>query len=76
MPMGSPKYVKGNDPVAHPKVLARCTSFSLLMLMGTIIDLEKLILRPVESLKNYRIPFKKKSCGAEASRMMSVSSAY
>ena len=61
MPMGSPNYVKGNDPVAHPNVLARCTSFLLLMLMGTINDLEKLILRPVESLKDCRIPFKKKS---------------
>lgn len=59
MPMGRPKYVKGNDPVAHPNVLARCSSFSLLMLMGTIIDLEKLILKLVESLKDWRIPCRK-----------------
>jgi hypothetical protein len=44
--------------------------------MGTIIDVEKLIFRPVESLKACRMPFRKKSYVAEASMMIKVSSAY
>jgi hypothetical protein len=39
-PIGNPRYVNGKDPVWQPKVLAKCTSFSLLKLIGTIIDLE------------------------------------
>ena len=40
------------------------------------MDLEKLIFNPVESLKDWRTPLRKKSCVAEASKMIKVSSAY
>lgn len=76
MPIGRPKYVNGKDPVAQSKVLARWSNFSFLTLIGTIIDLENLIFRPVELLKDWRIPFRKNSYVAEASRMIRVSSSY
>jgi len=36
---GKPRYVKGNEPVEKPKVLAKRLSLCSLILIGTIMDL-------------------------------------
>lgn len=68
--------MKGRVPVKQPKVAARCFSLSSEMLIGTIIDLAKLTLRPVEEAKEFNKAFRVKSCLPHPSMIISVSSAY
>ena len=48
---GIPKYVIGNVPVVHPRTAARTFICSSSTLIGTITDLPKLTLSPVNRLK-------------------------
>jgi hypothetical protein len=68
--------VKGIDPTAHPKVLARCKVLDSVTLMGTRRDLWKFTCKPVESEKDLSNPFKLKRVLPSAGRMNNVSSAY
>jgi hypothetical protein len=75
-PSGNPRYVKGKVPTEQPKVLARRSSFSYGVLIGTIMDLWKLTFSPMDSEKELSKAFRKKSYLAQPSIMMRVSSAY
>jgi hypothetical protein len=68
--------VKGIDPTAHPKVLARCKVLDSVTLIGTRKDLWKFTCKPVESEKDLSNPFKLKRVLPSAGRMNNVSSAF
>jgi len=58
VPIGKPKYVKGMEAVWQPKAAARESRVASGTLIGTIEDLWKLTLNPVEVAKVSRRPFK------------------
>jgi hypothetical protein len=58
-PKGNPKYVKGRDPMEHPKVWAKEFILSVSILIGIIRDLAKFTLRPVEVEKLLSKVFRK-----------------
>lgn len=49
-PSGRPRYVKGNDPLEQPKVLASRSSLSSVMFIGSIMDFFKFTLSPLDSV--------------------------
>jgi hypothetical protein len=51
VPWGNPRYVKGIASTRQPKVPARILTFSSPTLIGTMNDLLKLTLRPIDSPK-------------------------
>jgi len=68
--------VKGRVPTEQPKVLAKRSSFSWVVLTGTIMDFWKLTFKPVDSEKELSKAFKINTCLAQPSMIMRVSSAY
>lgn len=58
VPRGKPKYVNGIVPIEQPKVIARCTTLSSVMLMDTRNDLLKFTFRPVESENGLSSPLR------------------
>ena len=48
VPKGSPRYVKGIEPIEHPKIEAMLVAISKSKLMGMSVDLWKLIFSPME----------------------------
>ena len=48
VPRGRPRYVKGIDPIEHPKIEAISAANLGSRLMGTNVDLWKLIFRPID----------------------------
>ena len=73
---GRPRYVKGKDPLAHPKVLDRISNLSSDTLTGTIIVFWKFTLRPVDMKKVFSSDLRKNSYLVSPSAMIRVSSAY
>jgi hypothetical protein len=57
VPIGSPRYVKGIDPIWHPKTAASCCILSSDTLIGKIMDFWKLTWRPVEEANCCNISF-------------------
>jgi hypothetical protein len=57
---GSPRYVKGKLPLEQPKVLDSTSNLSSDTFIGTIIDLSKFTLRPVEREKLFSSALRKK----------------
>lgn len=48
IPNGRPKYVKGMEPIVHPKMSANCSLRATSQLIGIIVDLWKFILSPMD----------------------------
>ena len=48
VPRGRPRYVKGMDPIEHPKIEAISAANLGSKLMGIKVDLWKLIFRPID----------------------------
>jgi hypothetical protein len=76
VPRGSPKYVKGIVSTRQPSVPGRILTFSSPTLIGTIKDMLKLTLRPIDYPKLSSKHFRKNSCLASTCIMIRVSSAY
>jgi hypothetical protein len=68
--------VKGKLPTEHPKVAARWLVLSSLRLIGTIIDLEILTVKPVDVAKELRRALRVNKCLPHPSIIINVSSAY
>jgi len=73
---GKPKYVKGRDPFEQPMVEANISNLSSSILIGIIMDLSKLTLRPEHSAKFCNIPFRCNKSAISPFMKMTVSSAY
>ena len=73
---GNPRYVKGKLPIEHFNLAARICMISVHVLIGTIADLSKLTLKPV-NIVECRMRFLSYSTYVSDAGIMSiVSSAY